>query len=83
MPIAEWASHDLRRTVATEMAKLELPLDLIAAVLGQKATTGTQVLLKHYIHDPLLEPKTRALAAWDRRLREILGAARPRRPGET
>ena len=32
MPIAEWASHDLRRTVATEMAKLELPLDTIAKI---------------------------------------------------
>ena len=35
MPIADWASHDLRRTVATEMAKLELPLDTIATVLGR------------------------------------------------
>jgi integrase len=50
-PIAEFRSHDLRRTVATEMAKLGVPLDLIATVLGQKAgEPETRVLRKHYVH---------------------------------
>jgi integrase len=74
-PIAEFQSHDLRRTVATEMAKLGLPLDLVATVLGQKAgadVSGTRVLRKHYIHDPFIDRKTQALAKWDRRLRHIL-----------
>jgi site-specific recombinase XerD len=70
MPIAKWASHDLRRTVATQMARLELPLDTIAIVIGQKAgAAGTQTLVKHYIHEEFLERKRTALEAWDRRLR--------------
>jgi integrase len=81
MSIEKWASHDLRRTVATEMAKLELPLETIAVVLGQKAgSAGTGTLVKHYLHDPFLGRKIRALEAWDGRLRAILRA--PHRPGE-
>jgi integrase len=57
-PVAKFASHDLRRTVATEMAKLDLPLDLIATVLGQKAGgAGTQTLIKHYIVGQFLDRK--------------------------
>ena len=72
-PVAEFSSHDLRRTVATEMAKLGLPLDLVATVLGQEAGGGeTRVLRKHYVHNQFVDRKTHALAAWNRRLREIL-----------
>jgi integrase len=72
-PIASFTSHDLRRTVATEMAKLGLPLDLVATVLGQEAGGGeTRVLRKHYVHDQFVDRKTGALAQWDRRLRSIL-----------
>ena len=74
-PIAEFSSHDLRRTTATEMAKLGLPLDLVATVLGQEAGGGeTRVLRKHYIHNQFVDRKTHALAKWDRRLRQILAA---------
>jgi hypothetical protein len=55
------------------MAKLELPLELVATVLGQK--TGepeTRVLRKHYIHNQFVDRKTHALSQWDRRLRSIL-----------
>jgi len=73
MPIASFTSHDLRRTVATEMAKLELPLNLVATVLGQEAGGDeTRVLRKHYVHNQFVDRKTHALAAWDRRLRTIL-----------
>jgi integrase len=73
MPIAPFTSHDLRRTVATEMAKLGLLLDLVATVLGQEAGGGeTRILRKHYIRNQFVDRKTQALAAWDRRLRAIL-----------
>jgi hypothetical protein len=76
MLIAKWASHDLRRTVATQMASLELPLDTIAIVIGQKAgSAGTQTLVKHYIHEEFLDRKRTALEAWDRRLRASLARA--------
>jgi integrase len=73
MPIAPFTSHDLRRTVATEMAKLGLPLEVVAAVLGQESGGAeTRVLRKHYVHSPFVDRKTTALGGWDRRLREIL-----------
>ena len=73
-PIAHFSSHDLRRTTATGMAKLGLPLDLIATVLGHEAGGGseTRTLRKHYVHDDFVDRKAAALAAWDRRLRAIL-----------
>ena len=72
-PIASFTSHDLRRTVATEMTKLGLPLDLVATVLGQEAGGGeTRVLRKHYVHNQFVDRKATALAQWDRRLRAIL-----------
>jgi integrase len=72
-PIATFSSHDLRRTVATEMARLELPLELVATVLGQSTGEAeTRVLRKHSIHDQFVERKTAALAKWDRRLRQIV-----------
>jgi integrase len=73
-PIAHFSSHDLRRTTATGMAKLGLPLDLIAIVLGHEAggASETRTLRKHYVHDQFVDRKTSALAAWDRRLRAIL-----------
>jgi integrase len=74
-PIAHFASHDLRRTAATQMAKLGLPLDHIAAVLGHETggkSEETRVLRKHYIHDSFIERKTHALKMWDKKLRAIL-----------
>jgi integrase len=76
MPIGTWASRDLRRTVATQMARLELPLETIAIVLGQKAgsaAAGTQTLVEHYIHEEFLDRKRAALQVWDGRLRAFLG----------
>jgi integrase len=73
MPVTSFTSHDLRRTVATEMAKLGLPLDLVATVLGQEAGGGeTRILRKHYVHNQFVDRKTAALAKWDQRLRSIL-----------
>jgi integrase len=72
MPIAEFRSHDLRRTVATEMAKLGLPLETVALTLGHQAKAGERTLQKHYVHDEFVDRKTHALATWDRRLRTIL-----------
>ena len=61
-PIEEF-SHDLRRTAATQMAKLGLPLDLVATVLGHETGGGeTRILRKHYIHDQFVDRKAHALA---------------------
>ena len=72
MPIAEFRSHDLRRTVATEMVKLGLPLETVALILGHQAKASERTLQKHYVHDEFVDRKAHALAVWDRRLRTIL-----------
>jgi integrase len=74
-PIPHFTSHDLRRTVATEMAKLELPLETVAAVLGHEAGGAeTRTLRKHYLHDSFIDRKVLALAKWDRQLRALLAS---------
>jgi integrase len=75
-PIAHFCSHDLRRTVASQMAAMGIPLETTALTLGQE-TGGrtTKTLERHYIHGDMLERKKHALKAWDQRLRSILFGA--------
>ena len=73
LPVAKFTTHDLRRTTATMMAKLEVSLELVATVVGH--TTGgsqTNTLVRNYIHSDFVDRKAIALTAWDRRLRSIL-----------
>jgi integrase len=74
LPIDRFATHDLRRSVATTMvAQLKLPLELVAAVVGHTIGDGAvHTLVRHYVHDDFVERKADALAQWDRRLRAIL-----------
>jgi integrase len=73
LPIAKFVSHDLRRTVATRMVELGLPLELVATAVGHEAGGGrVQTLVRHYVHDDFIDRKADALAKWDRRLRQIL-----------
>jgi integrase len=61
--------HDLRRTVATRLASLGIPAEDVSAVLNhaKRSVTGT-----HYdLYDRASE-KRRALALWDKTLRELL-----------
>lgn len=73
-PIDKITSHDLRRTVATQMAEaLGIELDTIARVLGHEAGGDkTRTLRRHYISAEFIEQKTSALLAWDGRLRAII-----------
>ena len=73
LPIAKFSSHDLRRSAATYMAEMGIALDVIAAVIGHApGAKETRVLLRHYVKTDLLEPKLRALEAWDQRLKGIV-----------
>jgi integrase len=72
-PVPHFASHDLRRTAVTHMAKLGLSLDIVAAVIGHEpGGKDVRVLVKHYLHDEFIERKTHALKTWDERLRAII-----------
>ena len=37
LPISKFTTHDLRRTVATQLAEMAIPLELVAAVIGHEA----------------------------------------------
>lgn len=79
-PIAKFGTHDLRRTVATEMAEaLSISLETIARVIGHTAGgASTRTLVTHYVTANFIAQKTHALLAWDSRLRAIVaGTAGP------
>jgi integrase len=73
LPIDRFRTHDLRRTVATQMTEMGIALDLVAAVVGHE-TGGreTRTLVRHYVRTDMVERKRTALQAWDRRLAEII-----------
>jgi integrase len=71
--LAHFTTHDLRRTVATELIEMGIPLDLVADILGHEGGTATtKILTKHYVRADMTERKRTALIAWDARLREYL-----------
>jgi hypothetical protein len=54
-------------------AEMGVALNLVAAVVGHEAGgKETRTLVRHYIRTDLIERKTRALMAWDQRVRDIV-----------
>lgn len=75
IPLDHFVSHDLRRTVATQLVELGVSLELVAAILGHETgNANTRILSRHYVRTNLVEQKRMALAAWDRRLSEIIAS---------
>lgn len=73
LPIAHFTTHDLRRTVVSQMDEMGIRLDDIAAVVGhQRGTRATQTLIRHYSRPRLDERVQAALEAWNARLTEII-----------
>jgi hypothetical protein len=70
--IAEWRLHDLRRTGATNLQALGIPIEVTEAVLNHISGTraGVAGIYNRYKYEP---EKRVALEAWDARLREMLG----------
>lgn len=70
--IAEWRLHDLRRTGATNLQALGIPIEVTEAVLNHISGTraGVAGIYNRYKYEP---EKRLALEAWDARLREMLG----------
>jgi hypothetical protein len=58
LPISKFTTHDLRRTVATQLAEMAIPLELVAAVIGHEAGgRETRTLVRHYVRTDLLARK--------------------------
>ncbi len=73
LPVEHFTTHDLRRTAVSQMDEMGIALDTIAAVVGhQRGTRATQTLVRHYARPRLDCRVEAALAAWDRRLTEII-----------
>jgi integrase len=85
LPIPKFTSHDLRRTFATMLAEMGVPLDLVAAIVGHESGgKETRTLVRHYVRTDMLERKAHALKMWDERLKAIifgLGAVQLPRAG--
>jgi integrase len=69
--IADWRLHDLRRTGATNLQALGIPIEVTEAVLNHISGTraGVAGIYNRYKYEP---EKRMALEAWDTRLQELL-----------
>ena len=70
--VPEWRLHDIRRTGATNLQALGIPIEVTEAVLNHISGTraGVAGIYNRYKYEP---EKRSALNAWDQRLREIVG----------
>ena len=73
-PLAPWVLHDIRRSVATNLQKLGVRLEVTEAILGHVSGSRAGVVGIYQRHDYAAE-KRAALDAWARRLDTIASAA--------
>jgi integrase len=71
LPLEPWKLHDLRRTVATGLQKLNYDPVVIDRVLGHSFAGLRAVYMKHDYRTQ----KTEALEAWGEYLRRVVGEA--------
>jgi integrase len=75
-PIPGWVLHDLRRTVATNLQRLGVRLEVTEAVLNHVSGSRAGIVGVYQKHDYATE-KRQALDAWAKRLAEIVSGAEP------
>ena len=67
----QWTFHDLRRTVATNLQKLGVKLEVTEAVLNHVSGSRAGIVGVYQRHN-YADEKRAALAAWDDRLAQII-----------
>ena len=73
MPLPTFPTHDLRRTVASQMVQMGIGLETVAAVLGHSAGGATVATLRrHYVRTDQINIKRAALDAWSARLQDLI-----------
>lgn len=65
---APWRIHDLRRTVASNLARLGQPIHIVEAILNHRSGTISGVAAV-YIRHEFAEEKRRALIVWEQHLK--------------
>jgi integrase len=70
--IPNWTFHDLRRTAASGMARLGIPVNVIESVLGHRGGAVSGVAAVYNRHSYLPE-KRRALEAWAGHVMQLVG----------
>ena len=75
-PVAHWTLHDIRRTVATELAGLKIAPHVVEAILNHKSGTirGVAAIYNRYEYGP---EKRTALDSWARRLDAVVTGSDP------
>jgi len=69
--IPHWTFHDLRRTAATNMARLGIPVRVTEAVLNHVSGTGGGIVGVYQRHD-YADEKRQALEAWASFVKELV-----------
>lgn len=69
--IEHWTFHDLRRTAATGMARLGIPVRVTEAVLNHVSGTGGGIVAVYQRHD-YADEKRRALDAWASLIKDLV-----------
>ena len=77
-PIEPWVFHDLRRTMATNLQKLGVRLEVTEAVLNHVSGSRAGIVGVYQKHDYATE-KRQALEAWAKRVEEIVTGDQGRR----
>jgi integrase len=70
--VAHWRLHDLRRTAASEMARLRQPPHVIGAILNHSPGTLMGITAVYNRHR-YTDEKRQALDAWAREVERIIG----------
>lgn len=68
-PLTDWRTHDLRRTVATGLARLKIPRIVIAALLNHTSETR-DITAMHYVHHDYTAEILEALEKWEEYLKQ-------------
>jgi integrase len=74
--IPRWTFHDLRRTAATGMARLGIPVRVTEAVLNHVSGTGGGIVAVYQRHD-FADEKRDALEAWARFVTDLVNGTAP------